>query len=69
VSLDYKSENVVNQRHFLSYMLSKFDEDTDKVAENLISNLSKNGADISKIDIGKCVEDIREIMLQSLIKR
>ncbi|MGB3367633.1 MAG: DNA repair exonuclease [Acidaminobacteraceae bacterium] len=69
VSLDYKSEDVVNQRHFLSYMLSKFDEDTDRVANDLISNLSKNGVDISKIDIVKCVEEIRESMLQSLIKR
>jgi len=69
VSLDYNAENVANQKHFLSYSLNKFDEDTDKVKYDLISNFSKNGVDISKIDIGKCVEDIKESMLQSLLKR
>lgn len=69
INLDFDTENITNQKHFLSYSLEKFDNDTDGVRENLIYNLSKNGIDISKVDVNKCVEEIRENMLQSLLKR
>lgn len=69
VSLDYDQENVLNQKHFLSYSLCQFDNNIDRVRDNLIMNLSKNGIDVTKIDVSRCLEEIREDMLQSLLKR
>jgi DNA repair exonuclease SbcCD nuclease subunit len=69
VKLNYNSENILSKDHFLGYSLEKFDYDINEVKDKLLKELSFSGVDMKNIDIDKKVNEVRDMILESLLKR